>query len=350
MRGVAALAVLTWHLFGHFGRPPPLPSAYLAVDLFFCLSGFVLSYAYSERFRSGMGPGEFMARRLIRLWPLYLLGGVVNLLAFIVRHIKTGLVPMDLVAQFLDLLYIPLPIGERLVFVPVNFPAWSLVFELLVNIAFAFAAIHLNRVKPLGGLILLSAVVLIATGLHFQSLDVGSRWSNFYAGFGRVSYGFFAGVAIEKIYGRKPIHLHPSCATGLLLLLVFIFSIDAGRYRAEIDLICAIVIFPILVYLGASCEPSRLGAGAMGILGKSSYAMYVLQIPLLLMFAKSLSLAHIEFGAVQALAFIVAVVGIALLADAKYDWPVRLWLSRRLPSGAPGGPGARKKGRMKEFG
>ncbi len=73
LRGVAALCVVQTHtqdlLLGD-----TLPTAYLAVDLFFLLSGFVLAHAYEERLRQGMTLHRFMLARLVRLYPLYLAG------------------------------------------------------------------------------------------------------------------------------------------------------------------------------------------------------------------------------------------------------------------------------------
>jgi hypothetical protein len=86
MRGIAALAVVTRHAPLYFesvsifvqspmAKAPiavgPFFESYLAVDFFFALSGFVLAHAYGHRLATGMSPGRFMAIRLIRLYPLY---------------------------------------------------------------------------------------------------------------------------------------------------------------------------------------------------------------------------------------------------------------------------------------
>jgi peptidoglycan/LPS O-acetylase OafA/YrhL len=86
LRGVAALAVVVTHALYFF---PPTPMAYLAVDFFFMLSGFVLAHAYGERLRQGMTAGRFMAIRLIRLYPLYALGSALYL-PFLWRGIESG--------------------------------------------------------------------------------------------------------------------------------------------------------------------------------------------------------------------------------------------------------------------
>lgn len=71
MRGVAALFVLVGHSPEFFGLGH-VPRFWLAVDLFFLLSGSVLSRTYEPRFAKGMGIRKFATARIIRLYPLYL--------------------------------------------------------------------------------------------------------------------------------------------------------------------------------------------------------------------------------------------------------------------------------------
>ena len=79
LRGVAALLVILYHVFECFDWSPA-PHGYLAVDFFFVLSGFVIGYAYDDRWKKRSTPnpsggagsgsmtmGEFFRRRLIRL-------------------------------------------------------------------------------------------------------------------------------------------------------------------------------------------------------------------------------------------------------------------------------------------
>lgn len=79
LRGVAAIFVVFWH-FGSFLAPLAVGSAYLAVDLFFLMSGFVIANAYQDRLSLSLGPVRFALLRLIRLYPLYLAGTLVGLM------------------------------------------------------------------------------------------------------------------------------------------------------------------------------------------------------------------------------------------------------------------------------
>ena len=92
LRGVAAILVLFYHIFEGFafaeatngvgsGIITTLNHAHIAVDFFFILSGFVISYAYDNRWQQ-MSMGQFFKRRLIRLHPMLVMGAVLGFAAF----------------------------------------------------------------------------------------------------------------------------------------------------------------------------------------------------------------------------------------------------------------------------
>lgn len=94
LRGVAAIGVVIFH-FQHFFPPDSVPGGYLAVDLFFIMSGVVLSHAYEPRFQNGMGAREFMRARLIRLYPLYFLGFIAGTTAVVASFLGNNIEHWD---------------------------------------------------------------------------------------------------------------------------------------------------------------------------------------------------------------------------------------------------------------
>jgi peptidoglycan/LPS O-acetylase OafA/YrhL len=78
LRGIAALLIVLYHAPKYLGRALPHYSAFLAVDLFFVLSGFVIAFSYENRLLRGLSFRSFVAARLVRLYPVYLLGTVVG--------------------------------------------------------------------------------------------------------------------------------------------------------------------------------------------------------------------------------------------------------------------------------
>src|ERR1700679_45238 len=145
IRGVAAIMVLVFHAgsyFGALGIQISKSESYLAVDLFFVLSGFVIAEAYAKRLSKGPSAVDFMKIRVIRLYPLYLLGLLIGTV-FILGHLRLGDNSLNqwsgsiLAKDFLCALFmLPTPFSSSLY--PINLPSWSLLFELIVNGLYAF--------------------------------------------------------------------------------------------------------------------------------------------------------------------------------------------------------------------
>src|ERR1700761_6040207 len=110
MRGIAAIGVVLFH-----GRAlwhgAVAPHGYLAVDIFFMLSGFVIAHAYEERLRLGLSVAEFAKIRIIRFYPLYALGltlGITRYLMLKMAHNADALPTVDLVmATLTGLVFLP---------------------------------------------------------------------------------------------------------------------------------------------------------------------------------------------------------------------------------------------------
>jgi peptidoglycan/LPS O-acetylase OafA/YrhL len=71
LRGLCALLIVFFHF--HMVGDGLHNHAYLAVDVYFLLSGFVVASAYEARLKSGAGVGWFFGVRMARLYPLYIL-------------------------------------------------------------------------------------------------------------------------------------------------------------------------------------------------------------------------------------------------------------------------------------
>ena len=91
LRGVAALLVVCYHVFEGYafaGQKPYIVCinhGYLAVDFFFILSGFVIGYAYDDRWNRTLTMKGFFQRRLIRLHPMVIMGAVLGTITFLVQ-------------------------------------------------------------------------------------------------------------------------------------------------------------------------------------------------------------------------------------------------------------------------
>ena len=79
MRGVAAISVMMFHYL--LGISLHLfTQAYYGVDFFFCLSGIILTHSYEAKIASGMSFSQFFGRRLVRLYPFYIIGFILSLM------------------------------------------------------------------------------------------------------------------------------------------------------------------------------------------------------------------------------------------------------------------------------
>ena len=148
LRGVAAVMVVIFHLFDAFSVDNHLIKiinhGYLAVDFFFLLSGFVIGYAYNDRWNK-MSLKIFFKRRLIRLHPMVIMGMIIGAICFYfgaspILFPQLSQVPFwkVLLTMFVGFTLLPLPTsmdirgwGEMH---PLNGPAWTLFFEYVGNI------------------------------------------------------------------------------------------------------------------------------------------------------------------------------------------------------------------------
>ncbi|RZJ86011.1 MAG: acyltransferase, partial [Hymenobacter sp.] len=137
LRGVAALTVVCFHLFEAFATShvdQRINHGYLAVDFFFVLSGFVVGYAYDERWKT-MATTDFLKRRFIRLHPMVVMGALIGAIMFYFQgcaawDVSKVSVPRLLLASFLNACLIPATPGFEIRGVgemfPLNGPSWSL--------------------------------------------------------------------------------------------------------------------------------------------------------------------------------------------------------------------------------
>jgi peptidoglycan/LPS O-acetylase OafA/YrhL len=335
LRGLAALAILTLHYSWPAGKPP-LGHAYLAVDFFFVLSGFVVTDAYHQWLEDGASMWGFLRVRLIRLYPLYAVGNLLAAALTLVTLIHHGAGPIDLgrwlatvaTASFL----LPTPASwstDSQIFFPLNLVAWSLFWEIAVNALYAALARNL-RPWLLATLLATGAVAMIAGSLIY---GYGSGWLWQGAAFGgaRALFGFFAGVAIWKARSI----LHAPALPSWLLVVFFVAVLIPRRISggSVYDVVVAMVAFPLLVWLGstASIGP-RLGRTGF-FLGFVSYPLYIVHLPLLFIVYR---FDHAVFGNLPNLPIMIGVplyafglIAIAAVLANGWDEPARRLLTFR---------------------
>lgn len=351
LRGVAALTVVVFHIFeahatSHLNQL--VNHGYLAVDFFFMLSGYVISYAYDDRWND-MSIAAFFKRRLIRLQPMVVFGMILGALLFYSQEsvLWPGIVDVPvwklLLVMFIGATLIPVPLSLDLrgwqEMHPLNGPGWSLFFEYIANIAYALIVRKFSNIK-LSLLVLAGAVALVHLCLTAPAGDVVGGWSltpqQLHIGFTRLTYPFFAGLLLRRIC--RPGHVrHGFFKSALLLLIILAMPRVGGAERLWLnglyEAFSIIVLFPLIIHIGASAcaEPPRVAAIG-NFLGRISYPIYITHYPLVYTYTAWVAdtRADIAHGIPWMLLVFLCSILIAWLSEKFYDVPVRSWIVKRI--------------------
>ncbi|MGU3287107.1 acyltransferase family protein [Methylobacterium mesophilicum] len=325
IRGLAAIAVVLYHSFGgnYF------INGALAVDLFFIMSGFVISHSYDGRLRERGQRKIFLKKRFVRLYPLLFIGSAgglsFGLAQFFGSHPDTNSLIEILFSGFLSLLAIPyLFTGSINIFVfSFNPPLWSLFFEIFANVAYVF----MSNCKRRSVLFFLIAGSLIL--VSFQDSLGGDTKQNFLLGFPRVTAGFFIGVCINIYLNqlRRTVSQVRSILVAALVVMIFIFPIKLeGAYY-----IPAMCFLSGIVCIGTNTRPSKFD-GCWEFLGIISYPIYILQNLTLWVFmylGKKFGISSELF--IELMSFhLVALIVLSFLTVKFYESPMRNFLTKRL--------------------
>ena len=352
--------VIIFHIMETYSKGPAyqiINHGYLAVDFFFVLSGFVIGYAYDDRWDK-MTTWGFFKRRLVRLHPMVIMGTVVGLCFYLFGQCPQfgldGFAEGWKVFLAFGLALFMIPVGPGLdvrgwgEMNPLNGPQWSLTYEYIGNILYAFIFRRLPNI----------ILAIVTAAAAFCTLDLCLNWNVFgllteardphiytviggwclsseqiYIGFTRLLYPFLSGLLLSRI-GKK-ITLKGGfwwCS----LLLVAIFSMPCvggpenilnGIYNAG----CILFIFPLIVMIGAGSQiKGEKSAKICTFLGELSYPLYITHYPVLYMqmnWAWNHPEAPLYAHILVAVSSVLISIGLAYACLKLYDIPVRRWLT-----------------------
>jgi peptidoglycan/LPS O-acetylase OafA/YrhL len=336
IRGLAAILIVFRHAPVMF-TSPQFQQSYLAVDIFFGMSGFVVANAYESRLKSGsLTFFSFLKIRLIRLLPFYLLGTFVGLFEHFFQEpgsqpagIRTAISMASLV--LLPLLMLP---SRAKPLYPVNNPAWSLLYELVANCAYAKFVRKDNTYALVSVIVLSGAVVFVCSLLH-DSLDAGWNVSGWYVALARVVFSFSIGVLL---YRRRTAHHRKSAGISALTLVctALMLCINVPATWTGIATAAEVLLgVPALVYIATVAEPPSCVAPVFARLGRISYGLYITHVPVLMFLSKLPVNRERMYGADALLAFLCAMLALIAILDRYVDIPVRRALSKRFVRSEP---------------
>ena len=339
LRGVAALSIVVFHfmeiVYSDYSKNF-IGHGFLAVDFFFCLSGFVIAYAYDDRIGK-MGIAEFFKSRLIRLHPMVILGSVLGLLGFLFDpfggHPELYRVGKIVLFFLTSIFLIPFPVMSERGFnlFSFNAPAWSLFWEYVANIVYAFALSKLNR-RWLLVLAVPAAVWLYLVAHRVGGLMGGWAGFNFWDGCARISYSFLAGMLVFRF---KLILKTRFGFLGMALLLLLAFFMPYFSINWLAELLVVLLYFPLVVALGAGATLTPAFKKLCVLFGKISYPLYMVHYAGIWIFFNYHTSHKLTTGqlAVIVTTGVIVLVCIAYVAMLLYDIPVRKYLSSKRKQG-----------------
>lgn len=360
LRGVAAAIVLLYHHFEVNGlglTSSPINHGYLAVDFFFILSGYVVGYAYDDRWNR-MSTWTFFKRRLVRLHPMIVLSTLVGLLFF---YFGTGdMFPLVgetpvgklLVVALLGLLMIPVPVSMDVrgwaEVSPINGSGWTLYFEYFANIIYALFIRRFPR-WLLALFVAASAFLTLNVALGWDVFGtLGERPGTAYTmvggwaltapeltiGFTRLLFPFFAGLLLSRMGWKIRVRggfLWCSLLLVVLLAMPRVGGEAHGLWNGMYEAACILLFFPVVVLMGAGSVTTGRTAKACKFLGDISYPLYITQYPIVFTLlggwisnTPDATSSQVLFTSIMSYLFCFA----AAYASLKlYDEPVRRWLT-----------------------
>lgn len=350
LRGVASILVVAFHVLETYSGDrfhQIMNHGYLAVDFFFVLSGFVVAYAYDDRWGK-MTQWDFYKRRLIRLQPMVIMGTIVGAALFYFQAcgafplISSTPVWKMLLVMVIGFTMLPLPIPMDIrgwqEMHPLNGPAWSLFFEYIANILYAVIVRRFSKTL-LTILVVLSACYLVQYLLMGPQGDLIGGWAlnptQLHVGFARVLYPFFAGVLLMRV--GKLIRIKSAFLVCSLMLIV-IFSVprlggtDQLWINGLYESVCIILFFPLIVSIGAGGSiTGKYSIKVCKFLGAISYPLYITHYPLIYLHIAWVTnnKVPISTGLWGGLVLLIVSVAIAYVSLKLYDEPVRKWLTER---------------------
>ena len=354
LRGVASVVVIVFHVFETFTGGNRfiqiINHGYLAVDFFFLLSGFVVAYAYDDRW-SKMTQWDFYKRRLVRLQPMVVLGSIIGAALFYFQvspvafpNIANTPVWEVLLLMVIGATLIPVPVSMDIrgwqEMHPLDGPAWSLFFEYIANILYAVAVRRFSKLA-LSILVSLAACMMIGYLIFGPQGDLIGGWSitgqQLFVGLTRVLYPFFAGVLLCRISGIIRIKNAFWWSSLLILIALSIPRIGDEHHlwmNGIYDAACVIFVFPLIVSIGAggilhSARSERI----CKFLGDISYPLYITHYPLIYVYTAWVVNNKIPLGAhglLMGLLLVIVSIAIAYASLKLYDEPVREWLKKKV--------------------
>jgi peptidoglycan/LPS O-acetylase OafA/YrhL len=345
VRGVGALLVALFHL-GNLNHYMVVRHFYLLVDLFFVLSGWVITSSYGLKINSLSGLWSYMLRRARRLLPLLY---ATTLIFIIVQNgsslVKWIVIDLNLpikvnhpealsmvipkLSEIMGVLTVSHGLGffDRLI---LNTPSWSISVELYTYLLFGICCLLFKdniRNLVIAILCLSGAIATVAGSIYMHNTLVIGKALDLTYDFGitRCIWSFSLGSLIYSY--RQSIRLTKGMAQVLSLVMICLLFgwVDKIHYAAFASpFIFALFVFSIST--GEGTIAKIMGNDLLRVLGERSFSIYLLHVPLIWVFSpiiRTLALPNMIYVFFADLVFLVTLVFISDLSFRYIEMPFR---------------------------
>lgn len=296
LRAIGAISVCLYHSSAAFGNFGAFPQGYLAVDLFFILSGFIAFYRFNSNAEIDLVKSA--KKRFVRIYIVYIFATILGAIFLITKYLYRGFPLFDeggytpfilsfLRAFALNFFMLPDFDTQSLILdaplYPFSLQNWTLFWEMVISLVFLFWRKAFWRFAA--PLLIFFGLIVLTQMVGHGNFNHGFDNKGFWLGGLRACFGFLIGIICAKIFlskQEKLIAFFKMCAPILLVLTISYFA-WRGPISVWVEILFVALIFPILV-IGISASKSAIYDNSVSrFFGRISYSIFGLHIVILSM-------------------------------------------------------------------
>jgi peptidoglycan/LPS O-acetylase OafA/YrhL len=281
IRGIAALLVVLYHMPAWnpwLHAVPGIHNSFYMVDLFFVLSGYVMTLNYGDRLKTGRDLARFQVLRLGRLYPVHVLFLLVALLTAASGYIAASLFGLHIpngtafkgttFTTFVEQLLMVHALGFFRIEHPLNLPSWSISVEFYTYLVFALLClVSWKRAR-------LWMFAALCAGSAF-CLYLGEDFVGDFSQILQCFAGYFMGCLAAVLAARRPTLLPRGSTIAALLAMVVFLSLESGpHFDVTIFVLSAMLVLAV-VSSPQDAGKALLRQRWLKFLGLISYSIYM---------------------------------------------------------------------------
>ena len=303
-----------------------MSNAEVSISYFFTMSGFVLAYVYLNKFQQKGALGRYARARFSRVYPVFFLS-LILLLPFM----KLVSLSYDLPQFFLLQSWIPLALSDGSLVSNWNMQSWTLSVELFCYISFPWTLRFFEQMSTRAIVVCTLATCVLMLALRLPGIDNAThvlfQWQT-YLPYPLLRWPEFVyGVLLAILYRRGVAPKSPMLMHILIVVIgVVLFTVHSQWLYGPLAVLCGIVILLLTTSSGSSPLNAILTHPLAVMLGRASYSLYILQLPIYLILHEAF-----PTGWFGKLAYVPLMIGVSIAVFFLYEEPMHRWLRGAKP-------------------